>query len=591
MKAFLKYTAATVTGIILVAVIATIIGVVSILGMIASSTSEAAIDNSSVFVLRLSGTLQERAGGDILSQLTGGNAEALGLQEITSAIAKAKNNDKIKGIYIEVGVFAPDAPASSQALRKSLADFKKSGKWIVSYADAYTQSAYYICSVADKVYINPEGSLDWHGLGGTTVFLKDFMAKFGVKMQLSKVGKYKSAPEMYTADKMSDANREQTQAYIDGVWQTMLDDVSASRKVSKADLNAFADSLAFFAPAEEYKRRKLVDGLLYTDQVRDEVKKRLGIDLNDKEEEINQVTLAEVSTLNSKSDGDKIAVYYAYGDIVDTRPTSVTGGSYIAADEVSKDLERLSKDDDVKAVVLRVNSGGGSAYASEQIWRSVELLKKKKPIVVSMGGLAASGGYYMSCGANYIMAEPTTLTGSIGIFGMFPDFSGLLTEKLGVRFDQVTTNRNSAFGTLARPFNDEEMRVINAYVSRGYRLFLKRVADGRKLTVEKVDNIAQGRVWLAKDALKIRLIDAFGGVDDAVKKAAELAKVAKYHKEIYPEEKGLIESLWGMADRNSYLDGQLRQVLGEYYEPFLYLKTINQRSAVQARMPFDIIVR
>jgi len=287
-----------------------------------------------------------------------------------------------------------------------------------------------------------------------------------------------------------------------------------------------------------------------------------------------------------------VAVYYAYGEIVDSETTSMTNTEHnIVATEVCKDLEDLMDDDDVKAVVLRVNSPGGSAYASEQIWRAVTQLKTKKPVVVSMGGYAASGGYYISCNANYIYSEPTTLTGSIGIFGMFPDFSGLLTDKLGVKFDEVKTNKHAAFGTIARPFNEEEMALLGNYIDRGYNLFRKRVADGRKLPVEKVEEIAQGRVWLGNDALPIKLVDAIGSLDDAVKKAAELAKLEDYYTSSYPGEEDWLSSLMDQATNKSYLDEQMRESLGEYYEPLKMVKDINRQSAIQARLPFYLHIK
>ena len=330
---------------------------------------------------------------------------------------------------------------------------------------------------------------------------------------------------------------------------------------------------------------KLVDKLLYTDEVKGEIKKRLKIDEDD---HISQLTLEEMANVpNKKEDGEKIAVYYAFGDIVDSETANaLSQGHAIVATEVCKDLEDLMNDDNVKAVVLRVNSPGGSAYASEQIWHAVKNLKAKKPVVVSMGGYAASGGYYISCGANYIYSEPTTITGSIGIFGMFPDFSGLLTDKLGVKFDEVKTNKHAAFGTMARPFNADELALLDQYIGRGYELFRKRVADGRKLPVAQVEEIAQGRVWLGNDALKIKLVDAIGSLDDAVKKAAKLAKVDKYYVSNYPDEPSWFESLTGSLDSGSYLDEQMHETLGEFYAPFTYLKSINKQSAIQARLPY-----
>ena len=585
MKEFFKYVLATVTGIILVAIIMGILAAISLVGLAASSASTTNVEDNSVFVLSLSGTLNERTAEDPLASLTGQVSENMGLDKLLKAIKKAKDKEEIKGIYIEAGLFSSDTPASTHAIREALLDFKKSGKWIVAYADTYEQSTYYICSVADKIFLNPDGMIDWHGLASTPYFVKDLLAKFGVKYQLCKVGKYKSAPEMMTADGMSEPNREQVTAYITGIWKVMLKDVADSRKIPVDSLNAYADRFIALANQPDLVKMKMVDKLLYTDEVKGEIKKMLKIDADD---DIPQLSLSDmISVKGKKEKGEKIAIYYAYGDIVDSETASLVEEEHsIVATTVCKDLEKLANDDDVKAVVLRVNSPGGSAYASEQIWHSVMGLKAKKPVVVSMGGYAASGGYYISCAANYIYTEPTTITGSIGIFGMFPDFSGLLTEKLGVKFDEVKTNKHAAFGTVARPFNEEELSLLDQYIGRGYELFRKRVADGRKLPVDAVEEIAQGRVWLGNDALGIKLVDAIGSLDDAVKKAAQLAKVEEFKTEAYPAPIDWFEQIMNQTKGGNYLDEQMRATLGEYYEPFRYIKHINKQSAIQARLPY-----
>ena len=591
MKEFFKYVLATVTGIILVAIIMGILAAISLVGLAASSASTTNVEDNSVFVLSLSGTLNERTAEDPLATLTGEVSENIGLDKLLNAIKKAKDKEEIKGIYIEAGLFSSDTPASTHAIREALLDFKKSGKWIVAYADTYEQSTYYICSVADKIFLNPDGMIDWHGLASTPYFVKDLLAKFGVKYQLCKVGKYKSAPEMMTADGMSEPNREQVTAYINGIWEVMLKEVSDSRKIPVDSLNAYADRFVALAEPEDYVKMKMVDKLIYTDEVKGEVKKMLKIDEKD---DINQLTLADMEGVKGKkNEGEQIAVYYAYGEIVDSETGSVMDTEHcIVANTVCKDLERLMNDDNVKAVVLRVNSPGGSAYASEQIWRAVTNLKAKKPVVVSMGGYAASGGYYISCAANYIVSEPTTITGSIGIFGMFPDFSGLLTEKLGVKFDEVKTNKHAAFGTVARPFNAEEMALLEQYIGRGYNLFRKRVADGRQQSIEQIEEIAQGRVWLGNDALKIKLVDEIGGLDKAIAKAASLAKVNQYHATSYPEEQSWWSNLLDQAtSSNNYLDEQLQATLGEYYEPFKFVKNMNRQSAIQARLPYYVNIK
>lgn len=591
MKEFLKYMSATIVGIIIFTVAMGIISVIAIAGMIASGQSTTVVKENSVFALELSGVVEERANENIMGQIRGEVSENLGLDDILSAIKKAKDNEDIKGIYLEAGVFSAGDPASAQAIRDQLADFRKSGKWIVAYGDAYTQTTYYICSVADKVYLNPQGAVDWHGMSSQPMFFKDLLAKFGVKIQLVKVGKYKSAPETMTADKMSEPNREQVTAFTQGVWDNMVNAVAQSRKLTAQSLNAYADSMVAFAEPNEYVKNKMVDKLLYTDQVKGEIKKLLKID---EDETINQLSLADMINIPVKETAsDKIAVYYAFGDIVDANPGGLAGNACIDAQVVTKDLEKLKNDDDVKAVVIRVNSGGGSAYASEQIWHAVSELKAKKPVVVSMGGYAASGGYYMSCNANYIYAEPTTLTGSIGIFGMIPDFSQLLTEKLGVKFDVVKTNKFSDFGTMSRPFNAEEISYLEAYIDRGYKLFRKRVADGRKMPVEKVEEIAQGRVWLGQDALKIKLVDALGGLDKAVAKAAELAKINEYATASYPALPNWMDQLLEEATGTggNYLDEQIKNSLGEYYAPISLIKNLDKHNAVQARMPYVVVMK
>lgn len=581
---------ATVVGLIIFTLLTGVIGAMCIVGMIASGSSAKDVSENSVMVLNMSGMLDERSESSFMDELNGGTVGTIGLDDVLEAIGKAKDNDKIKGIYIEAGMLSADSYASLAAIRNALLDFKKSGKWIVAYGDVYTQGTYYVASVADKVFLNPSGQIDWHGISSQPVFLKDLMAKFGVKMQLAKVGTYKSAPEMYTADKMSDANREQVTAYVNGIWQNVCKAVSESRKISVEQLNAYADNFITLNDPKDFVKYKFVDKLIYTDQIDAEINKLLKQDADDN---INTVSLAEMKVVKSKEEkGEEIAVYYAYGNIVDNATGGMLSNEHnIVSKTVCDDLKALMDDDDVKAVVLRINSGGGSAYASEQIWHYMEMLKKEKPVVVSMGGMAASGGYYISSGANWIVAEPTTLTGSIGIFGMFPDFSGLLTEKLGVKFDEVKTNKHSAFGTPARPFNEEEMRYLNNYIDRGYALFRSRVAQGRKMKVEQVEKIAQGRVWLGQDALKVKLVDELGGLDKAVAKAAQLAKLKEYHTAAYPGKTSWVDQLLNNLSGESYINAQARQALGEYYEPFMLMKDINNQSAIQARIPFKLNIK
>lgn len=589
MKDFFKYVLATIVGIVILFVVMAILGAMSLVGMVASGEATKNVSDNSVLVVNLSGTMEEQAGDNTLNQFLGSAASSMGLQETLEAIQKAKENDNVKGIYIEAGSFSADY-ASLQEVRNALLDFKKSGKWIVAYGDIYTQATYYLCSVADKVWMNPSGEIDWHGMASQPIFVKDLLAKVGIKMQVIKVGKYKSATEMYTEDHMSDANREQTQAYINSIWKQITNDVSSSRKITVDSLNAYADRLVMFEGAEAQKKYKLVDALLYHDQVKAEVKKLLKLD-DDKS--INQLSISDMQTVKRKKDGEQVAVYYAYGDIVDSPSQGMLmgGGHQIVANDVNNDLQSLADDDNVKAVVIRVNSPGGSAYASEQLWHQIEVLKQKKPVVVSMGGYAASGGYYMSSGANYIFAEPTTLTGSIGIFGTIPDRSELMTKKLGLKFDEVKTNKNAAFGTSSRPFNAEELSYLQSYINRGYQLFRKRVADGRKMTIEQVEAIAQGHVFTGADALKIKLVDELGGLDKAIAKAAQLAKIDEYYTNNYPAPPSIFDQLMNQAKGGNYLDDQLRVALGEYYQPFMLMREANQMSPVQARLPYFLNIK
>ena len=591
MKDFFKYVLATVVGMLLFSIVMGVFMVMSMVGIVASGEQTKSIKDNSVLVLNLSGTLDERAQADPMAFIKGENTEATGLDDMLTAIRKAKTNDKVKGIYIEAGAFAADSYASLQAVRKALADFRSSGKWIVAYSDSYTQSTYYLASVANKVWVNPQGMIDWHGLASQKIYLKDLLEKVGVKMQVTKVGKYKSAVEMFTVDKMSDADREQTEAYINGIWKNVVNDVAASRHLTASQLNTYADSLITLAPATELVKMKMADQLLYTDQVKAEVKKLLNIDQKD---EIYQLSVSDMANVkDERKEGDQVAVYYAFGDIVDgaaAGPTSLNE-SVIDAQKVCRDLEKLANDDDVKAVVVRVNSGGGSAYASEQIWHQVSELKKKKPVVVSMGGMAASGGYYMSAAANWIVAEPTTLTGSIGIFGMFPDMSNLMTNKLSLHFDLAKTNKYSDFGTQSRAFNADELAHLGTYIDRGYKLFRKRVADGRHMSEAQVEQIAQGHVWLGQDALKIKLVDQLGGLNEAVSKAAALAKLDKYHTASYPAPAGWSEMLLDRMQSGNYLDEQMKAALGEYYEPMMVVRNLSNRNPIQARLPFYIYIR
>lgn len=588
MKDFFKYTAATVVGIIVFTIVCVALSVMSIVGMVASANATQAVEKNSVLVLKLNGSIDEQGTDNTIGKLTGNYIPSTGLNDILSAIKKAKDEENIKGIYIDAGVLSTDY-ATLQEIRSALEDFRKSGKKIIAYADTYSQGSYYLASVADKIYLNPIGMVDWHGIGAQPVFYKDMLAKFGIKFQVVKVGTFKSATETYTEEHMSDANRLQTKMFLDGTWKQVCNAVSKSRGISVDSLNRYADELLMFQSAESLLKRKVVDGLAYASDMKDIAKAQFGIG---KDDDLNRLFVSDMTNVKEKqTSGEEIAIYYAYGDIVQSEKVSLLGGGShcIVGSTVCNDLKDLMDDDDVKAVVIRVNSGGGDAFASEQIWHQVMELKKKKPVVVSMGGYAASGAYYMSAPASWIVAQPTTLTGSIGIFAVFPDMSGLVTQKLGVKFDEVKTNRNSTFGNLmARPFNEEETAVMQQYVNRGYQLFRKRVADGRRLPVESVEKIAQGRVWLGADAIGLKLVDQLGGLNDAVAKAAKLAKLGEYYTVDYPAPSSWIDQLLAGASDAGSVDARLRLTLGDLYEPVSQMRNLDKHEALQARIPFAI---
>ncbi len=595
MNDFLKNVLATFVGILFFFVVASAISAVGIIGMALTAACTPTVKNGSVLVLNLQGTLEERATeASPLSMLQGEGGSNPGLADMLSAIKKAKTSEKIKGIYIEANGMDSEL-AQAQEMRDALVDFKKSGKWIIAFGEQFSTNDYYIASIADKIYVNPQGALDWQGLGNKLVFVKDLYKKVGVNTTAFKCGKYKSATEVFTEDKMSDPSKEQAQRYLDGQWNTILTAVSQSRKISKAELNRHADEIMTFDDAETLVKNRFFDGLKYNDEIKDVIKEKLGID---KDDDIPQATVAELCAESSDNAGDKIAVYYACGNIVNQEPSRniYQNDSYIVGNEMCKDMEDLAKDDDVKAVVIRVNSPGGSSYDSEQIWHAIEQLKKAhKPVVVSMGAYAASGGYYISSGADYIFAEPTTITGSIGIFGLLQD-GAEMAQKLGLKFDGVETNRNasmgmSAFGILLSPLNQEQGARLQAAVDRGYKLFKSRVAAGRHLSMEAVEERAQGHVFLGEDALKLKLVDGLGGMDKAVAKAGQLAKLKEYHTVNYPMQKSFMSKLMDGSSKakGSLLDEKLQKVLGPYYTPLMLMDQMKSMGTIQARLPYVII--
>ena len=591
MKSFLKYTLATICGLVIFTFIAGIIFLLSLANMAASGASTPSVKSNSVFVLKLDGSVQERSEGGtpldfILSQ---GDMSVMGLDDILASIEKAKDHPDIKGIYIEGGATAFDYPATAQQIRDALKDFKKSGKWIIAFADNFSQQGYYVASVADSIFMAPKAMIELKGIGGKREYMTGLYEKIGVKYQPVRVGKYKSYVESVTRKDMSPENREQTEAYQQGIWKHMLKDIAESRtRVTAEQIDQMvSDSILFFADPADYVKGGLIDVLVYPETVKLQVKSLLGIDNDD---DINQLMLSDMIALPpvEKEKGDEVAVYYAYGEIIDEASSMFATEHNIIGKETVDDLNELAEDDNVKAVVLRVNSPGGSAKASEEIAHAITKLKEKKPVVVSMGGCAASGGYMISAYGDYIFAEPTTITGSIGIFGLIPNVSELATDKLGITFDGTKTNQYTDFeeNLIFGKDNAQELKFMQTYVDRGYLSFLDIVAAGRKSTREQIHEVAQGRVWLATDALPIKLVDQLGSLDDAVKKAAELAKLEDYHKKNYPLPASWFQQLVDMSEnKNSYLDSELREVLGEFYQPFLNARRDMQRNRLQARLP------
>ena len=593
MKEFMKIVLGTVVGLFLTFMIISILSILSLAGMMINEGMSSPIKDNSILKINLSGTMQERAESNPLAMIMGEEAEGIALDNALTALDKAAKNEKVKGVYIEAGILG-SSPAMAQELRQAIVKFKKSGKWVIAYGDRYSKMSYYIASAADEVLLNPSGSVDFSGMASTLMFFKETLAKLGVKMQVFKVGTYKSAVEPYICTEMSDANREQISSYLGDVWSQVLKDVSKSRKRSEAELNSLADTLTVIAKAETSVEGGLVDRLCYIDEVKETLRKKMGLDDDDEEDLIFTTIddMAKSESLDDKVD-DQVAVYYAYGEIVDI---AAQGGfsqeHQIVGSKMVNDLQQLRKDDDIKAVVIRVNSPGGSAYASEQIWREIMLLKKEKPVVVSMGGLAASGGYYISCPANKIYAESTTLTGSIGIFGMIPDASELVTDKLGLRFDGVKTNKMSDFGAnMGRPFNEAECTMLQSMVENGYDLFTRRVAEGRSLSQDSVKVIGEGRVWTGQQGLKIGLVDKIGNLEDAISAASKLAKLKEYRAVPYPQDDENPFTAMFNKSKSGYLDSQIRETLGEYYSGYSIYKNLRNMNPIQARMPFDVVIK
>ena len=587
MKQFLKFTLATIVGII----ITTLLGILILFGIVGaiagSKESVTELKPNSVYEIKLEGNLIDRSEDDpfsaALAEAMGTSSEkTMGLDDLLANIEKAKKDANIVGIYLNGGSLSGGF-ASFKEIRNALLDFKKAGKFIVAYADNYSQKDYYLVSVANKILINPQGMLELKGLSAQTMFFKNTLDKLGIEMQIVKVGTYKSAVEPLITTKMSDANREQVTVYMGSIWKTFLTEVSAARKISVEKLNAYADEMMMFQPTEKAKQYGLVDGLAYTNEA-DSILKSFVKGL-EKDKDVTFVKHSAMTKLpdTSKYDKNKVAVIYAVGEITDA------DGEGIVARDLVKTINEVAKDSAVKAVVLRVSSPGGSAYASEQIWHALNILKANKTLIVSMGDYAASGGYYISCMADNIVAQPNTITGSIGIFGVIPNISGL-NEKLGLTYDGVKTNKMSDAITVNRKFTPEEHNLMQNYVNRGYELFVKRCADGRKMKTEQIKAIAEGRVWTGEDAIKNGLVDKIGGLNDAIALAVAKAKLKTYNVSEYPE-KETFESKFMKSFGDDVEARFLKAQLGEQYKLFKQVRNLDKINGIQARLPYDLNIQ
>lgn len=514
-----------------------------------------------------------------------GNGQAVSLTQLLNAIDNAKKNPKIDGIYLTAS--APVAGmASLSEIRQRLLDFRKSGKFVVAYADNYAQAGYYLASAADELYLNPQGAVDLHGIASTTLFYKQTLAKLGVEMNVFKVGTYKGAVEPYTDTQLSDANREQMNSFTQALWSEILKDISVSRNIEATALNAMVDEAPLFYTAKEYMQNKLVDTVLYSREMKGVLNSYLD---QDEDESISFVSVGEMNRARAISrnrgiDG-LVKVIYAEGNIIDG-DDGVSGYGNINR-TLASELIRVAEDDDIDAVVMRVNSPGGSAFVSDVIWDAVEYVKSRKPIVISMGDYAASGGYYISCAANYIYAEPGTITGSIGIFGMFPSFAGT-AEKIALTYDGVKTNQYADLGNALRPLTDGEKALFQKMVEQGYDTFITRVANGRNLSKAMVDSIGQGRVWTGEQALERKLVDAMGGLDDAIVKAAALAKMTNY-KVVYNDR---AELSWKKMLR-SFGISTTRATLNEFFtndeiEAVRRARLLRSMTGAQAIIPYMV---
>ncbi len=564
-------------------------GILIIVGIVASSSKkdETKVEPNSILHLKLDYTISEKTSSNPFENFdfaTFEPSENLGLNDILKNIKKAKSDDNIKGIYLDVTVM-PNGVATTEAIRKELIDFKKSGKFIVAYAEVMTQKAYYLASVADKVYLNPYGLVEFSGLNTELTFFKNMLDRLGIEVQVFYAGKFKSATEPFRLDKMSDANRLQITEYMNSIYNHYIKNIAASRKMSEQLVDSIATNL-LVRRAEDAKDFGLVDELAYYDVVLDDLKSRTGKKEDDKLVSVSMNKYDKAPTIKKENlKADKIAVVYAEGDIVDGKGEN----NNIGSERVAKMIRKIRQDKSIKALVLRVSSPGGSALASEIMLREIELAKKKMPVIVSMGNVAASGGYYISCYADTILAEPNTITGSIGVFGLIPNMQGFFNKHIGITFDNVKTGKFSDLGSLTKPINEEGKVIIQHGVDTIYYKFKKRVAVGRGMTMEQVDEVAQGRVWTGLQAKEIGLVDVIGGMDEAVTIAAYKAGLKEYRTKEYPEEEDPLEKFFKSlkSDAEAYF---MKARLGEFYPVFEKIESLKNMNGIQARMPFDVTI-
>jgi len=590
MREFFKYVFATVLGVVLSFFLIILVSILLIVGFVSSMESDKTVpvSDNSVLFMNLDQAIVERTPDDTFANLpiVGGSAEkSIGFNDLIRAVKNAKADDDIKCIYINVS--SPNAGyATMTEVRNALLDFRKSGKKIIAYSEVYTQGAYYLASAADKVYLNPEGALEFKGLSSQVMFFKGALDKLGIEAQIIRVGNYKSAVEPFFTDKMSDKNREQVTAYLGGLYQTFLQGISATRKVDVASLHAMADDYKIQKPQDALDL-KLVDGLKYKDQVLDELKSLSG---KKPKNNLSAITINDYArnVVNKKSESakDKIAVIYANGDIIGGEGSDAQIGS----ERISRTIRKARMDSSIKAIVLRVNSPGGSALASDVIWREIILAKKVKPVIASFGDVAASGGYYIGCAADSIFVQPNTITGSIGVFGVIPNFKKLFNEKLGITFDGVKTSKYADIMSTDRPLTPGERLIIQTDVNRVYDGFITRVADGRKKSKSYIDSIAGGRVWVGTDAVRIGLADRTGSFNDAIVAAAKKGKVKEYKVVEYPE---ILDPLQSFIDNSSDKIRMYyaKQELGAHFYLYEQIKSTIVKSGVQTRMPFEIKVQ